>query len=464
MPIASRDQAATPPTMRLTPPAETRLENLDSASDAGQQLTKQTDSIRIIPGHRLPVQLKPEPDTILEDPRERPTSTAAADKASSAWTSSSPLATSSTVSNVSETQASPQAEPSNVGETRSGFDLAVLVATPEFREIHTVPVLEGLELLARPEPKHRALGALRIAAAGRDARTALPVLRRVLEVETDKTVRARIAEAVLKVQPNDRVATECLSILLGDRTDWELRQSAALALAGAASGRNAIAIARLTDALDDANPRVRTAAAATLGLFGPAAADSIARLEGAATNDVPSVQQAASTALASIRGTDSTPSAGRLPAGLYNEPFSLKPLSSALASPLHAATASGRVKLSDQAPSWELGNPDVATLEPTTAPPKLFPTDRIGGSRILTPAPELADDDAVSTSATDADAPPKQPFTPAPTPAPARTGRPLGSNTSQPQLTPSESSQPSTPTSTFFLQSEAGAAKAGANP
>jgi len=453
----------------MTPAAETRLETLNSVGDAAQQLTQQTDSIRIIPGHRLPMQLKPLSDSSMDDPLDRPANISTADKAISRWTPSATTATSQGVSNVAPpnvavTQASPRPERSSGDETRSGFDLADLVATPEFREIHTGPVLEGLELLARREPQHRALGAMRIAAAGQDARTALPVLRRVLAVETDKTVRVRIAETVLKVQPNDRVATECLSDLLSDRSDWELRQGAASALAGAACGRNAIAIARLTDALDDANPRVRTAAAATLGLFGPAASDSVTRLEGAAANDVPSVQQAASIALVSIRGNDSAWPADRSPAGLHDDPFGLKPFNSTLSSPLHAATVSGRVKLSDQPPSWEPGNPDIAALQPTGSPPKLFPADRLGDSRLLTPTPEFSQNDAVPTNATDDDALPKQSPTPAPTPAPARTVRPLGLNPPQPQLAPAESAQPSTTTSSFFLQSEAGASKAGSNP
>ena len=309
------------------------------------------------------------------------------------------------------------------------FDLAAWIATPEFREMHTAPVLEGLELLARPEPRHRALGAIRITAAGRDARTALPVLRKLLTNEPDKIVRLRIAQSVLQILPDDRTATECLSDLLSDRTDAQLRQDAASALGGAAGGRNAIAIARLTDALDDCNPRVRAAAAASLALFGPAAADSVSRLEGAAANDVASVQQAALVALASIRGTKNELPANRVQVPPADEPVVFQPFGSSRPAPLPAplsATSSpstvpsvmgvplatGRVKLTDPAPVTEADALDTSASEPIargsgSLPPKLFPADRMFGSRALSPAPEMSDDDSVPTEATDANAPTK---------------------------------------------------------
>jgi len=482
------DGEAMPPTRRMTPTGDKNLQSLDSAED----LAKQTDSIRIIPGYGpAPAmqQLKPIADGSLDDAVDPTADAATGGKTGARWTPNTATAANPAAPNAVVVQDAPNAggRRAAVGaqgdnrwtdsvdqraaaqqqtapnperrssENQPSFDLATLVSTPEFREIHTAPVLEGLELLARREPRHRALGAMRIAAAGPDARTALPVLRRVLAVETDKAVQLRIAETVLKLQPNDRLATECLSDLLADRDDWELRQYAASAFAGAASGRNAIAIARLTDALDDANPSVRTRAATTLGLFGPAAADSVPRLEGAAVNDVPSVQRAASLSLASIRGEGSEWPAGESHAARPNDPFGLKPLNSMLSSPLHAAGVSGRVKLSDQPSAWETGDSDVARLGPDGTPPKLFPADRMGGTHLLAPAPEIADDDAVPTNATDADAPLKQP----PTPAPA--ALPPGLNPPQPPIAPAATPQPTT-TSSFLLQSEAGASKSGSKP
>jgi HEAT repeat protein len=414
------------------------------------------------------LQLKPEADNSLDDPLDRPTDPPTADKATPGQTANVATAT-----NPAE-QRTPSRPERPSGDNQPRFDLAAWVATPEFREIHTPPVLEGLELLARPEPRHRALGAMRIAAAGRDARTALPVLRRLLASETNQTVRLRIAEAVLKVQPNDRAATEYLSELLSDRTDWELRENAASAFGSAASGRNSIAIARLTDALDDANPHVRTAAASSLALFGPAAADSVSRLEGAAGNDVPSVQRAASLALASIRGGESELSADRSTAVGRDNPFALKPTASPLSNPMAGPIPYGRVNLSDRPAVEDFGESEIRESDVARATPKLFPADRIGSARSLTPIPELADDDAVPANATDVnatdfDAPPKL-LTPAPAAAiralPVAPVQPQPQPQSQPQAQPIVVQPFVSPaaTSTFLLQSEAGASKASSNP
>jgi hypothetical protein len=191
-------------------------------------------------------------------------------------------------------------------EPKPAFDLVALIKDPEFREIHTRPVLDGLELLSQAEPRHRLLGALRIGLSGPEARTALPALHQLLTVEPNKTVLAHIAEAILKLQPNNRPALDTLSRLLVDPNDANVRQAAAGALSGASVTANATAIVRLTDALDDANPRVRIMAALSLAQFGPAAVDAVPRLETAASNDVPRMQRAALAALASIRGSQST--------------------------------------------------------------------------------------------------------------------------------------------------------------
>ncbi len=150
------------------------------------------------------------------------------------------------------------------------------------------------------------LVALRIGLSGPEARTALPALHQLLTVEPNKTVLAHIAEAILKLQPNNRPALDTLSRLLVDPNDANVRQAAAGALSGASVTANATAIVRLTDALDDANPRVRIMAALSLAQFGPAAVDAVPRLETAASNDVPRMQRAALAALASIRGSQST--------------------------------------------------------------------------------------------------------------------------------------------------------------
>ncbi len=127
-----------------------------------------------------------------------------------------------------------------------------------------------------------------------------------MTAEPNKNVLAHIAEAILKLQPNNRPALDTLSRLIVDPNDAEVRQTAAGALGGASATANATAIVRLTDALDDANPRVRIMAALSLAQFGPAAVDAVPRLETAASNDVPRMQRAALAALASIRGGQSS--------------------------------------------------------------------------------------------------------------------------------------------------------------
>ena len=213
-------------------------------------------------------------------------------------------------------------------------------------------------MLARPEAQHRVLGAIRVASAGPEGRTALPVLRKLLATEREKKVLLRLAETVLKMQPNDRAATACLSELLSDRNDWELRENVVAVLGNAAPGKNPVAVARLTDALDDSNSRVRAAAAESLALFGPAAVESASRLEGAAVNDIPSVQRAATLALAAIRGSETEPTADRFsPAARM--PFDLNSLAPRPMSSLPAGISMGRVKLSDQAAAAESFEPEL---------------------------------------------------------------------------------------------------------
>ncbi len=436
-------QFATPPMLRLTPLPAKGLDNLDAERDVSQ---KQSDAIRIIPGGRTPLQLKPENGTNQIDPRERPPGLGD-DKPAIAGDLKPPVA------NLSpEPQAPPRTE-RVVSEGSSRFDLAAWVSTPEFREIHTADVVAGLDLLTRPEPRYRAAGAMRIAAAGDNARTAFPVLRKVLTTEADRTVRLRIAETLLKLQPNDRVATECLADLLAGRNEAELRQAAATALGSAGTGRNSFAVASLTDALDDASPQVRAAAAASLGLFGRTASDSVSRLENAAVSDVPVVRQAATLALASIRGiaTDQLPAAARASASLANPqttgPFALE------------TAATGRAKLVDELPAKRTADSPSSQKDAAMSQPKLFPADRFSGSRV--PAVhEKSDDDAVPASATAPEAP-TRPFTP----AKASVFQPLQFNLAPTEPQPAASTtSPSDEMPTFQLQGEAGASKASSKP
>lgn len=440
-PLGPEQRSAVPPTLRLAPLPSKGLDNLDAEREVSQ---KQTDAIRIIPGGRGPLQLKPEMGTSLIDPRDRPAALAD-DKPPLAGDSKPPAANA-----LPEPGPLPRTERA-VGDGSPRFDLAAWVSAPEFREIHTADVIAGLDLLARPEARYRAAGATRIAAAGENARTALPVLRKVLTSEADRTVRLRIAEALLKLQPNDRVATACLSELLTGRNETELRQGAASAFGAAAAGRNSIAVASLTDALDDPSPQVRAAAATSLGLFGRSAADSVSRLENSALNDIPTVRQAATLAIASIRGVpaEQTVPAPRDSASLFKPQTSGQLASETL--------PTGRAKLIDQLPPRSSANPPLL-LDAAASKPKLFPSDRISGQPLPAPPHVKSDDDAVPISATAPEAP-TRPFVPAQPSA----FQPLQSNLAPPQ-TAANGTASSDDASFFLLQSEAGASKAGSKP
>jgi hypothetical protein len=332
-----------PPTLRLSPTAVPRTVSVQADQessrpvlDAAAKLAKETDDIRIIPGNRSGGHAQLE--TVLNvDSKADMSSDPSLGVLTKGWKSTfadqrpvSKSVTSDTGTPNPESSGEPRptsrvstrptsvTESADAGQPRvarpapidverpaaqqAGLDLAALIQNPEFREIHTRPVLDGLELLSQPEPRHRLLGALRLGMAGSDARTALPVLHQVLGAESNQEVTLRVAETVLKLQPNDRSALDALSRLLKDPADPDVRQAAAGALGGASPSGNPTAVVRLTDALDDPNPRVRIMAALSLAQFGPAAADAVPRLEVAATSDVPRMQRAALAALASIRG------------------------------------------------------------------------------------------------------------------------------------------------------------------
>jgi HEAT repeats len=283
-------------------------------------------------------------------------------------------------------------------EPKAAFDLAALIKDPEFREIHTRPVLDGLELLSQAEPRHRLLGAMRIGLSGPEARTALPVLRQLLTAEPNKAVLAHIAEAILKLQPNNRSALDTLSRLLVDPNDAEVRQAAAGALSGASVTTNATAIVRLTDALDDANPRVRIMAALSLAQFGPAAVDAVPRLETAASSDVPRMQRAALAALASIRGGQSSlgPAPVATPASNVETP-ARESAPTPTSGPLQLVpTAPGSHAFSGpQQPAVERTPVERTELEKPATAPFLFPdlsrpTPTDGKFQAVTPTSESA--------------------------------------------------------------------------
>jgi hypothetical protein len=365
-----------PPTLPLSPRAVPKTPTLQSESepsmtllDSAARLAKQTDDIRIIPGHRgagnsrLEDLLNVAPTNSCNNDsgnKDSSPSDQAFDPPTAGWKSYMPLAPAPSAhdsrqpadaapvhresaddaptvrkqirgdsaaessdafeSRRSRSTRTTQRDEERLPEPKPAFNLAALVKDPEFREIHTQPVLDGLELLSQTEPRHRLLGASRICMSGPEARTALPALRQLLVEEPNAAVRLRIADAILRLLPNDRTALETLSHLLVDPTDADLRQAAAAALGGAGTSGNPTAIVRLTDALDDSSPRVRIMAALSLAQFGTSASDAVPRLEMAATNDVPRMQRAALAALTSIRGLPNLREAAPAPTPLRGLP------------------------------------------------------------------------------------------------------------------------------------------------
>ena len=367
--------SAAPASLPLSPksvpgPVPLQADQESSILDAVARLAKQTDDIRIIPGYRGAGRSRledllstgPEKESAKSDPGFDPPTTGwksympSEPRAQSSTTAPNSVATEDArtederprreaaderplrprhvrAESVAEAESDDAAESRHDGAPRSSqfegekpaepkpaFNLSALLTDPEFREIHTRPVLDALELLSQAEPRHRLLGALRISTVGPDARTAMPALRQLLGEEPNKAVKLRIAEALLKLQPTDRSALETLLHLLVDPSDADLRQAAAGALGCAAASANATAIVRLTDALDDANPRVRIMAALSLAQFGPAAIDAVPRLETAATNDVPRMQRAALVALGAIRGRQALQDSAPLPSPIELHP------------------------------------------------------------------------------------------------------------------------------------------------
>jgi hypothetical protein len=362
-----------PPTLSLTPRSVPRTASLhpeqdvtNSILDREAQLAKQTDDIRIIPNERGVGRSRLESLLSTGPSNESTAADAASDPVTTGWKSYMPpeprpqsgsdvlapnaprdaatepgnensraqgrARTDSLVESgeTSQSRRNQLARPSQPvdekgPEPKPVFDLGALLKDPEFREIHTRPVLDALELLAQHETRHRLLGALRIGVLGSDARTALPALRQFLGEEPSQVVRLRVAEGILKLQPNDRAALETLSRSLIDPNDAELRQAAAGALGGAAAAGNPTAIVRLTDALDDPVPKVRIMAALSLAQFGPAAIDAIPRLELAASNDVPRMQRAALAALASIRAIPGSRDSESAPSPVVDSQTTLAP-------------------------------------------------------------------------------------------------------------------------------------------
>lgn len=321
-------------------------ENFETLENAAEQLAEETDAIRIVPRNAArpmttaqrqldelsQTRTESTPDAILKRPAdEQPAQETKRlprrpvcepnDRKSRTTTDAAPAGSQTPRRRTTHVQSPDDAgendeiQPKGSVEFRPtavrkpAFDLGLLVATPEFREIHTRTVLQGLELLAESDPRHRAIGAMQIGQAGTDARTAVPALRNVLAKETNANVRLQIAKTILKCHPQDRGAIDCLGALMQNPSDAQLRENAAGVLRFAAPTGNLFALDYLTSALDDGSPRVRMTAARAIAEFGPGAIECVPRLEAAAASEVPIVRQAMLIALARLKGHPVVPDA-----------------------------------------------------------------------------------------------------------------------------------------------------------
>ncbi|MGE3314504.1 MAG: HEAT repeat domain-containing protein [Planctomycetaceae bacterium] len=186
----------------------------------------------------------------------------------------------------------------------------IALLTGSLREIHSPTVLALANQLGASEAKTRGDSAAQLGRLGTEARTVLPLLREILKREGDKPTRIKLAEAMVKIAPEDADAIEVLFQALRDSEDWRYRQHAAGALAATARGGSGLVIPKLTEALNDSHPRVRSMVALSLGAFGERAKEAVPRLEFAQANDIPRVKESATAALSCIAGKNTETAAG----------------------------------------------------------------------------------------------------------------------------------------------------------
>ena len=129
-----------------------------------------------------------------------------------------------------------------------------------------------------------------------DGRTAVPALRAYLldsAKRAPQSTRAiRVADAILRIDPGDEMATRALlAVLQGGSASQRVAAASAL---GQGDGR---VVPLLAESLEDSSEPVRAAAALALARHGRDAAVARRSLEAAARFDTPVVRQAARTAL-----------------------------------------------------------------------------------------------------------------------------------------------------------------------
>src|SRR5690606_20840570 len=149
--------------------------SFDRTRALAEQLARQTDEIQIIPARRgsfaAPSSLRQRLDAYQDPPQTADTSA----------TVPPPAAASAA---ITDNKAEPAAAPGSMPPVRA-VDLRTLLTSAEFREMHAPAVLEGLHGLTSCDVTTRSAAAGRIGRCGKEARTALPMLRAQLQTETE---------------------------------------------------------------------------------------------------------------------------------------------------------------------------------------------------------------------------------------------------------------------------------------
>ena len=192
-------------------------------------------------------------------------------------------------------------------------------------------VPELARLLGDEFDSNRSLAAYLLGQAGPAANSTLPSLRRHLKNEPNDLIRVYIAEALLRIDPDDRDGIHFLLRGLDDRRQ-SIRLLSACALSAAAGNKHeAEAVTALTASLYDTAADVRTMAALSLGEIGSAARAAVPNLTAVLVDEELKVREAAAAALACIAPTANresthgatTPAAAPMPP--QQMPLPLKP-------------------------------------------------------------------------------------------------------------------------------------------
>ena len=158
-----------------------------------------------------------------------------------------------------------------------------------------------LELVADHSREHdvRSRAIFLLGSIGPEADESIPVLRHELLTERDLYLRVDLAEAVLKIQPEDSDAINTLVDALS-ATDQNLRWASAFSLRNAVSPRTTFVVDRLKDLLGTDDAKLKRMVILTLGEFGPAAARVIPQLEAALQSPDRATRDVAEASLACI--------------------------------------------------------------------------------------------------------------------------------------------------------------------